>query len=369
MESESIEDKAFRISTNPDEYKAFMTNRPLVNEQPAHNEETVKIIPDEKPKTQFDKPKNKGDFMAQYEVTMEEAEQYDDPEWAYENFIIKGHMSVIVAEPNAGKTTIFMNEVCPKLVRAGHKVIYVNADVGQAESKSMLFHARDNGYVLLLPDMKAGLSMNDFVEDLAHENNRGTAFPNHIFIFDTLKKMTDVINKHHAKELFKLLRSMTAKGATIVALGHTNKYKGDDGKPVYEGTGDLRSDFDELIYLIPEFNSDGSMTVSTEPDKVRGKFAPITFEIDSDRNVTLADYVDVAAKVHEREQKDKDSPTIELITEAIKSGDFTESKIVEHCKKHGTGWRTVQGVLERHKGKLWRLEFAFQNNAKQYFLI
>ena len=317
-----------------------------------------------------DVPGNTGDFMAQFEVTEKEAEQYNDPEWAYENLIIRGHMSVIVAEPNGAKTTILMNEVCPKLVLAGYEVIYINADVGQADAKVMVKHALDNCYRLLLPDMKEGLSMNHFVEQLQQANDNGKKFPNHVFIFDTLKKMTDVIVKSQAKELFKLLRSLTAKGATIVCLGHTNKYKDSDDKPIYEGTGDLRSDFDELIYLIPERHSDGSMTVSTEPDKVRGKFEPITFEIDTDRNVTLAkSYIDVSAQAQAKTQKDKDSPTIELITEAINAGNFTESKIVEHCKSHGTGWRTVQGVLERYKRKLWRLELAFQNNAKQYFLI
>lgn len=182
--------------------------------------------------------------------------------------------------------------------------------------------------------------------------------------------MADVIVKSHAKELFKLLRSMTAKGATIVTLGHTNKYKDNDGDPVYEGTGDLRSDFDELIYLIPDFHNDGSITVSTKPNKIRGKFEPITFNIDHKRNVSLSEsYVDVSAKVREESQKEKDSPTIELITEAINAELFTEAKIVEHCKKHGTGWRTVQGVLNRYKEKLWTVEFAFKNNAKQYFLI
>ena len=100
-----------------------------------------------------------GDFMTQFEVTEKEAEQYDDPEWAYENLIVKGHMSVIVAEPNGGKTTIFMNEVCPKLVLAGYEVIYINADVGQADAKAMVKHSLDDCYRLLLPDMKEGLSM------------------------------------------------------------------------------------------------------------------------------------------------------------------------------------------------------------------
>lgn len=310
-----------------------------------------------------------GDFMSDFEVTLEEAEQYDDPEWAYENLIIRGHMSVIVAEPNAGKTTIFMNEVCPKLVQEDYQVVYVNADVGQADSKSMVTHAEEHGYRLLLPDMKEGLSMNHFVESLQWANDSGKSFPNYVFIFDTLKKMTDVINKHHAKELFKLLRSMTAKGATIVTLGHTNKYKDSDGKPIYEGTGDLRSDFDELIYLIPEFHSGGSMTVSTEPDKVRGKFEPITFEIDTDRNVTLSDYVDVTAKIKDEHQLDKDSPAIELIITSINNKHFIESEIRQYCGEHGISWRTIEPVLKRYTGRKWSMDRAFKNNAKQYSVL
>ena len=372
-QSEICEEKSERLRCNPVALKLFHKAREhqkLTPEQ--ENKKSLDALADEalNGAVTEDEPINNGDFMSEFEVTLKEAEQYDDPEWAYKNLIILGHMSVIVAEPNAGKTTIFMNEVCPKLVQSGYKVIYVNADVGQADSKSMVLHSRENGYRLLLPDMKEGLSMDDFVEQLQREINKGTKFPKHVFIFDTLKKMTDVINKSHAKELFKLLRSMTAKGATIVTLGHTNKYKDLDGKPIYEGTGDLRSDFDELIYLLPDKHSDGSITVSTQPDKVRGKFEPITFEIDSDRNVSVADsYVDVSAKVQEKNQNEKDSPTIELITDAINAEQFTEAKIVEHCKLHHTGWRVTKGVLERNVGKLWRMEKALKNNAKQYFLI
>jgi len=299
-------------------------------------------------------------------VDIEEAEQYDDPEWVYENLIIKGHMSAIVAPPNAGKTTIMMKEVAPALASRGYEVVYVNADVGQADAKSMVREAKESGYRLLLPDMKSGLSMNHFVEDLAAYHG---SFPNHVFMFDTLKKMTDVINKSQAKELYTLLRSMTARGATVVALGHTNKYNAADGEPIFEGTADLRSDFDELIYLSAEKNEDGTITVSTKPDKVRGKFEPITFRIELDRSVTRLDtFIDVETRLKNKAQREKDSPTIELITEAILAGDFTESKIKEHCKAHGTGWRTVQSVLARYANDLWTIEFAYQHNAKQYFL-
>ena len=169
----------------------------------------------------------------------------------------------------------------------------MNADVSGGDAKQMVYDAKAQGFTLMLPDMKAGMSMDSVVERLILMNEVDADYSGIIFIFDTLKKMTDVINKTRAKELYKTLRGLSAKGMTIALLCHTNKYTDSDGKPIFEGTGDLRTDVDELIYLIPKKNDDGSMTVSTNPDKVRGAFEPITFEISPDRKVTQAEYVDV----------------------------------------------------------------------------
>ena len=114
--------------------------------------------------------------------------------------------------------------------------------------------------------MKVGLSMNSVfieLEKLADSTHR---LDNIVFIFDTLKKIINVINKAHAKQLFSILRKLSAKGMTTILLAHTNKYTDDNGHPIYEGTGDMRSDVDELIYLLPQKHSDGTMTVTTHPD-------------------------------------------------------------------------------------------------------
>src|SRR5690606_31180754 len=105
---------------------------------------------------------------------------------------------------------------------------------------------------------------------------------------DTLKKIADVQNKAHIKEVMKVFRRLTARGMTVILLAHTNKYKDEEGNPIFEGTGDLRADVDELIYLIPHRNDDGSMYVTTKPDKVRGSFEEITFNISSTQEVSLS---------------------------------------------------------------------------------
>lgn len=306
-----------------------------------------------------------------FTVSRQEAEEYEHPDWLYQNLIIGGHVIAIPAPPNGGKTTIFMH-VAGVLAERGCKVYYVNGDVGQSDAKAMVETAEEKGFHLLLPDMKPGLSMQDVVANLENMNEAGGNFSEVVFIFDTLKKMTDVINKSKAKDLYKLLRSLSAKGMTIVLLSHTNKYMGEDGRPIYEGTGDLRADVDELIYFIPHKNDDGSMTVSTEPDKVRGKFEPITFDIDPDRTVTQRDdFVDVVSMEKARKQREDDNPVIELITEAIRAENFTEAKILKHVKDSGAGigWRKVKGVLSRYTGELWRCERAFKDNAKRFSLL
>lgn len=310
------------------------------------------------------------DWTERFTVSEEEAALYDNPEWLYKNLIISGHVIAIPAPPNGGKTTIMMH-VAAELAKKELSIFYVNADVGRSDAKSMVKYSADNNFKLLLPDMKQGLSMEDVVNNLSDMNAQGTDFSSYIFIFDTLKKMTDVINKKHSKELYKLLRSLSAKGMTIILLAHTNKYKDDEGKPIYEGTGDLRSDVDELIYFVPEKHDDGGMTVSTEPDKTRGKFEPISFEIDEERNVKQCEeYIDVVSKLQSEKRLDDDSAIIEAIEEAIRKGQYRQTEIVKHC--HGVaGRRVVRRVLKWYSQKpdqRWIEERGFENNVMTYRL-
>lgn len=306
-----------------------------------------------------------------FKVSTAEAEKYDAPDWLYPNLIIGGHVIAIPAKPNGGKTTICLH-IAAELADNGLDVYYVNADVGQADAKAMVEQAERGRFRLLLPDMKAGLSMQDVVKNLEGMNESGGNFANTVFFFDTLKKMTDVINKSRAKELYRTLRGLSAKGMTVVLLAHTNKYDDAEGKPIFEGTGDLRSDVDELIYLLPKRNDDGSMTVSTAPDKVRGKFNPITFDILPDRTVVRRDkYIDVARIQREARQREDDGAAIELVTRAIRAHQFTEANIITYVREAGSGigHRTVRAVLRRYEGELWHMERALQNNAKQYHLL
>ena len=291
-------------------------------------------------------------WMSDFELTDEEIAELGDPEWIYPNLLLRAHVIVIPAPPNGGKTTIMM-WVAGEIAR-DNQVVYVNADIAGSDVKEMIRYAKDKGFRLLVPDMKVGGSMTGVVEHLRRINKKGTDCSNKVFIFDTLKKMTDVINKSQAKELMSLFRGLSAKGATVVLLAHTNKHKGVDGKNIFEGVGDIKSDVDEMIYLEHQSNPDGSMTVTTLPDKVRNKFEPTTFIISSDRKVSTSEYIDIRALNRDREQRKKDKDVIDAIQEAIHHDQHTNGAIAGYCHTNfGFSKKRASDVLRRYDRTLW----------------
>ena len=312
------------------------------------------------------------DWTKEFIVSDDEISKLKRPDWIIRDLVIRGHMVIVVAEPNGGKTTIFAH-LAGEMVQAGYRVFYVNADISGSDAAEFIEASKAGKWTALLPDLIPGMSMQDVIERLETMNAGGGDLDDAVFIFDTLKKMTDMISKTSVKALLKLLRSLTGKGVTIILLGHTNKYKDQDGKPVYEGTGDVRADADELIYLIPQRHTNKSMTVSTEPNKVRGDFRPITFEIDADRNVTrAAEYIDTATARADQERYAADLPDIRVIIDAIEAGKHKQTEIVEHCRGHRISKRTTLRVLRDYdhgSHQQWRSERAFERNVIRYHLV
>ena len=311
-----------------------------------------------------------------YVVSQEDANKIANPSWIIENLIIQGHIILIPAEPNGGKTTI-MFHLAGIMAQRGYRVFYVNSDISGGDAKDMIAQAKDDGFTLMLPDMKVGKSMESVVQRLLEMSKENQRFDDVVFIFDTLKKIINVINKKHAKLLFSILRKLSAKGMTVILLAHTNKYNDADDKPIYEGTGDMRSDVDELIYFVPQKNDDGSMTVSTDPDKIRGDFTTISFNIDSQRNVTqLTVPVNTIEAKRVSEQRRKDEPIITSINNALLNNSKSQKAIIEYCNDGGVGERRVKSVLKHYLltnnsepgNKIWK-RISGDKNSYEYSII
>jgi hypothetical protein len=79
-----------------------------------------------------------------------------------------------------------------------------------------------------------------------------------IIILDTLKKFTSLMDKKSCANFGIKIREFISHGGTIIALAHTNKNRSDDGKLIFEGTGDITNDVD-CYYTIDNNITDGNV--------------------------------------------------------------------------------------------------------------
>jgi hypothetical protein len=212
--------------------------------------------------------------------------------------------------------------------------------------------------------------MRDVVAQLETLAAGDTDLRGHVWAFDTLKRMTDVINKGSLKHLLGLMRKLSSRGMTCILLGHTNKYRDDTGAYVYEGTGDLESDCDELIYFEPRANDDRSLTVSTRCTKRRANIGEFTWDIDADRTVTKRDgYIDIAAEAAQLKQRAEDETLIAVVTAFLSSGARQQHEIIAHCAQYHFGNKRVHRALKRWRGSLWLEKKLGTNNAIEYVAV
>ncbi len=282
------------------------------------------------------------------EVTQDITKNITEAKLAYAPFIPEGHLIAIVAKANGGKTTI-MTYIAGQLAKTGYRVIYVNADAGASDIKQYEQHAREHGYHLISPDYTLG-SAEMVVEELQRIANAKENLSDNIIVLDTLKKFSSMMCKTKAAAFFSLLRTLTSRGITILCLAHTNKYDDKEGNPIYEGTGDLRNDVDELIYLMPTTNPDGSLTVSTKIDKSRADISNASFRITAEREVfPLPNYVDTEELARYERRLADDQPVIAFVLEHIKTPKtVTEMHAVAKQKGAGFSRARIDGVLRRY---------------------
>ncbi len=289
------------------------------------------------------------DGLLSMEVTYEMVQEIEAAKFAWQNLIVQGHMVVICAKPNGGKTTLMVH-AASEMAKAGYDVMYINADAAGSEIREYAEHAYDFGYRLINPDITNG-SAEKVINELKTISQKNDDFSRVVIILDTLKKFAELMQKTKAKELFSLFRKLTAKGMTIICLAHTNKYDDADGKPVFEGVGDVRSDFDELIYLIPAKNSDGSITISTCIDKNRSTASNKSFRINVDREVeVLPDHIDTLALSKYHHDLENDADVISFILENIKyqSKSVTDLYALAQDQKTGFSRKRIDTVAKRY---------------------
>ena len=300
-------------------------------------------------------------------VTDEQVQEIEDSVSIWNDTIFHQKLHVWIAPPNGGKTTI-ATAAARELVRQGFEVFYINLDAGAADLKYYQAAASNDGYSLIAP-LAEGSSEEDclqLIEALANDSDLSAV----VVFLDTLKKFVDVISKREAKRLYKKLRSITVSGGTVVALGHTNKYKDSDGQLIYEGTGDLKSDVDIMMYLYPTKESD-RLVVSTEFEKERARVKPHTFSIDENRVVSLeGQYLNVREVENQRKREEADMDIVYSIRKLLDAKPLNQGTIVSECRAADIGsQKLIKRILKAYEGRYWYSDRARYNNELRYFLI
>lgn len=259
-------------------------------------------------------------------LTKKDADAMVEAKFWVPDMVVRGHITSYPAPANGGKTTLFIY-LCEQMVKEGASVFYINVDSPPDKLKQQHAHAEKHGYKLIAPDSLAGVGIKDAHNVLEHLADSPVSLSNVVIILDTLKKFVPVLDKGEGKAFFNLLRKITSKGASICLLSHTNKYLSNEGALIYEGTGDQRTDIDNMIYIYSAKDpKTGIISLTTEPDKVRAIIKPRSFRIHTNENLRVEECAELLPTITKEERL-----VLEKAIVAIVGGTATTQKnLLEH---------------------------------------
>jgi hypothetical protein len=314
--------------------------------------------------------------LCEYEVEDDDVKNIGHAEHLYKTIIPKGQLVAVVAPPNAGKTSVFEFLAA----RFPGQVLYINVDISAVHIPAAFARAKVGGYRLICPDLKQGGSAKKIIDILETASEGGEDLGDVVIIIDTLKKIMDMMSKRSVPKVMDLLRRLTAKGASVILLGHTNKYPDQEGWPAYEGVGDLRSDVDAMAVMIPFRKSKDIVLTSLywQQDgwvfgKDRGPVEPGSWLIDrgDDRRVDELDtWIDTRALASSQskllEESDIAAEIHDYLLRHPEGVLKTELVNVMAREPFAHPRRRVAELLRKHTGHFWNEIQQKVNNAKLF---
>jgi hypothetical protein len=320
---------------------------------------------------------NPTEVLNKYLVTEEDVKSIKAQGHKYRKCIPDGQLMILVGVAGSGKTTV-MEYICSHIEG---DVYYFNMDTPSVHIPEARKRAESGGYHLLCPDLKGGIDQ--VVDDLKLINREGANLSDVTIVLDTIKKIMDMGDKSDIKRLMKVLRSLTAKGCTVIGLGHTNKYANEDGWPNYEGTVDLRNDCDAMACLIHYRNPKDPDTIITSlywneqgwsHAKDRGEVEPVSWVIDrsDNRKVTeLPEWIDTKRLNNDLEHLVEARNILHDLIQFMSSAPegVNQSQIVTAMAEIPYSRRQVRKHLDQYENRLWMRQTAGHHNASLYTLM
>ena len=290
--------------------------------------------------------------------------------------VLTGQASVIFAAPNTGKTLITLRLIMAAKKNLNidlSKLYYLNLDDTGEGLVQKLKIAEEFGFQMLANGHNH-FNSNDFTSIIIDMTNKRECL-GVVIVVDTLKKITDMMNKQKSSDFNKLVRKFVSFGGTFIGLAHVNKQLGANGKPIYAGTSDIVDDFDCGIVLHKCREDDDFHYVQFENIKSRGNVAQLaTYKYSNEKDLSYnellisVEHVDV---VNEQPFYMQLSETnmIEEIKSLIEEGVNTKMILADvAAKKLNVSKRKILKFIETNIGLHW--DFTVGNrNANIFFVI
>jgi KaiC/GvpD/RAD55 family RecA-like ATPase len=276
---------------------------------------------------------------------------------------LSGQATVIYASPNTGKTLLVLHLLLDGIRRGvinSAMLYYINVDDTLSGLRTKLEFAEEHGFHMLSEGYR-DFSATEFLETL-HEVTVSGQANGVVIILDTLKKFADLMDKRKASTFSKYIRQFVLQGGTVIALAHTNKNPGPDGKPRYAGTTDIVDDFDCAYTLAEVSTSEETQekVVEFRNIKRRGDVVRrVAYSYSIEDGLSYGELLLSVKKVDDTqlvavkkaEELKSDAEVITAVITCIRDGVNTKMRLVEAtAERAGTSKRNALKVLEKYTG-------------------
>lgn len=274
---------------------------------------------------------------------------------------MEGQATCIYAAPSTGKTLTALHLLGESITSGGldpARIHYINMDdnpEGLVEKGRL---AEELGFHMLADGFR-GFSIKQFHATFA-DMVRTKTVNGAILILDTLKKFVDTMSKSEARNFTTRVRQFVTLGGTVIALAHTNKNPGADGKPIYAGTTDILDDFDcvHIVSRVDQKVDAASTVVVFENKKSRGRVAlTAAYQYASGADLSYAQRLASVQEVDPEqwkafvptEEERTDSEVIKAVETSIVAGTTMKMALANDVSKRiGCSRQRAVSVIEKY---------------------
>ncbi|UCE64308.1 MAG: hypothetical protein JSU59_03975, partial [Nitrospirota bacterium] len=205
-----------------------------------------------------------------------------------------------------------------------------------------------------------------------------------VIVVDTLKKVTDLMQKRRLTRFGRLMRRLVLKGATLIVLAHVNKKPDESGKPIYAGTSDIIDDADcafvgDVIAVDPESQF---RVVEFENKKRRGDVAGrVSFRYSTADGLSYLELLETVERIDSTEvsnlkqsvAKKADAELVEIVSSHIQQGIVTKLALRDAVSDQaGISRRAAGEVIEKYTGtdpQIHRWNFQVKEHGRKVFQL